>query len=642
MITRSKARLISSSTLLCLTILFSAHVITAINTRCPEEININKTLFYATTSTSKGIAIARYEHIGKEVMCWFPIHCPLGHIRFEQSTLHTSSTLCGETCKCPQWATSCSFSTGSSTTISGLEMIPQALREYRPSYVCSFNFSSDCDSTKKMEIFNQIQLFEDNILVVEKLTLSIKDYLDKYDFVCVDRKGWRRRPNRYMTGTSLFCEKHECRQNACLFCTYDSPLALLVIDESQDATLGSIPIKAWGSVMKVYYEYQAISLTSKTNEETNRHVLADTTSRNFTSSAQEETLLSSIECIQGGLSILSEITFDVLEACIRQYCVFAQKVRDQPIIFPNSVIMYDYTASIKAWTDGKLVQATRLSCKAHQICETLHCIFCWERMYNPQCWTTEQIITIICFAIMIIISLPWLCLLCKIFCLLVRVTCFIFSTLNPFNRLTSSLCRKPPNPMMYTNRRKRLRSRKSSKFCVMCLIALIPHTDGCSQVISINAHEEVCTITDNAETCTYNEATVITLQPLQQETCLATKDRSNKLVAVISLKVDNIQFRCQKNVEFFTRDHKLISESIHQCYLAGSCVENACENTSPSDQLKGFSHTANNSPGCTFCSQSCGCITCEGCFFCQPSCLFYRIYALPTSHTNYTVFNCPS
>ncbi|ETN72529.1 hypothetical protein NECAME_18797 [Necator americanus] len=40
--------------------------------------------------------------------------------------------------------------------------------------------------------------------------------------------------------------------------------------------------------------------------------------------------------------------------------------------------------------------------------------------------------------------------------------------------------------------------------------------------------------------------------------------------------------------------------------------------------------------------QSCGCITCEGCFFCQPSCLFYRIYALPTSHTIYIVFNCPS
>ncbi|EPB66218.1 hypothetical protein ANCCEY_14692 [Ancylostoma ceylanicum] len=214
--------------------------------------------------------------------------------------------------------------------------------------------------------------------------------------------------------------------------------------------------------------------------------------------------------------------------------------------------------------------------------------------------------------------------------------------MNPFTRLRRSLCRKPPNPMMYTNCRKRLRSRKSSNLCVICLIALIPHTDGCSQVISINAHEEVCTITENAETCTYNEATVITLQPLQQETCLAIKDRSNKLVAVVSLKVDNIQFRCQKNAEFFTRDHKLVSESIHRCYLAGSCVENACENTSPSDQLKEFSHTANNSPGYTFCSQSCGCITCEGCFFCQPSCLFYRIYALPTSHTIYTIFNCPS
>ncbi|RCN34275.1 hypothetical protein ANCCAN_19885 [Ancylostoma caninum] len=81
MMTRSKARLISSSTLL-----------------------YKQTLLYATTSTSKGIAIVRCEYIRKEVMCWFPIHCPMGHIRFEQSTLHTSSTLCGKTCKCPQWA----------------------------------------------------------------------------------------------------------------------------------------------------------------------------------------------------------------------------------------------------------------------------------------------------------------------------------------------------------------------------------------------------------------------------------------------------------------------------------------------------------------------------------------------------------
>ncbi len=47
-----------------------------------------------------------------------------------------------------------------------------------------------------------------------------------------------------------------------------------------------------------------------------------------------------------------------------------------------------------------------------------------------------------------------------------------------------------------------------------------------------------------------------------------------------------------------------------------------------------------DSPGFTFCVESCGCAAC-GCFFCTSGCLFYRTYAVPTSDTVYEVFNCP-
>ncbi|KAK6040197.1 hypothetical protein COOONC_22298 [Cooperia oncophora] len=137
----------------------------------------------------------------------------------------------------------------------------------------------------------------------------------------------------------------------------------------------------------------------------------------------------------------------------------------------------------------------------------------------------------------------------------------------------------------------------------------------------------------------FNEAMLITLQPLQQETCITLKDHDNHSVGIISMKVNGIQFQCRKNIEFFTRDHHL---TVHRCYSAGSCKEDACENTSATDKIKEFSFTANNSPGYTFCSQSCGCLTCDGCFFCQPSCLFYRIFAVPTTTTVYTIFTCPT
>ncbi|ETN77275.1 hypothetical protein NECAME_11168 [Necator americanus] len=166
--------------------------------------------------------------------------------------------------------------------------------------------------------------------------------------------------------------------------------------------------------------------------------------------------------------------------------------------------------------------------------------------------------------------------------MLIRLFCVVTSTLDPINKLRNSLRRpQPQNPRKYINRRRRAHNSSFFDFCVISLIAFLQHTEECLHVISINTHEELCFITDNAKTCTYDEATIISLQPLQQETCLALRDRNNKIVALISLKVDNIQFRCQKNVEFFTRDHKLMSESIHRCYLAGSCVENACETLHP-------------------------------------------------------------
>lgn len=332
MVTRSKARLIPNAVLLCFSILLTIPSASSMNTRCPDEVNINKTVLYATSCVSKGIAIARYEQMKKETMCWFPVSCPMGHVRFDVSTAPTHLTLCGDACKCPQWTNSCSFSISSRTALSNLEHIPQHLREYKPDYVCSFSLKSTCDSTKKIGFFNQVQLFDDNLLLIEELTVSIKDYLDKYDFVCVDRKGWMRRPNRHITGTSHFCEKHECRSNARLFCAYDSPLALLVIDESQDGEDGSIPIKAWGTVMKPYYGYPAKSTTTRLSTQLTLQIV----DKNHNSSTdQRKATRISVECIKGGLLFSAQITIDILNACINDYCVYISNVMTQSVLFPT-------------------------------------------------------------------------------------------------------------------------------------------------------------------------------------------------------------------------------------------------------------------------------------------------------------------
>ncbi|KAL6731221.1 hypothetical protein Aduo_002110 [Ancylostoma duodenale] len=208
MVTRSNARLNVNAITPCVSIIFFAQVAFAFNTRCPSEISIKKTILYATNCAKEGIAIARYSHQKEERMCWFPVSCPLGATRSEYP-YKNGSTLCGKTCECPKWATSCSFSDSDGISFSELDMIPQSIRNYKPK-------QTFCASIKK-------------------------DGKDDHKNQSLERHD--------------FCEKHLCAPKAKLFCAYDNPLAMLVINDIESPT--SIPIKAWGTITKLYFGFPA-------------------------------------------------------------------------------------------------------------------------------------------------------------------------------------------------------------------------------------------------------------------------------------------------------------------------------------------------------------------------------------------------
>ncbi|XGW33970.1 hypothetical protein V3C99_018035 [Haemonchus contortus] len=149
MITRSKAKLLSNAALVfyCFSIL-TFHMVSSMNTRCPEDTSFNRTILYATNCVSNGIAVARYDQMDNYTLCWFPVSCPIGHIRFDVSAAPAS--LCGDSCKCPRWTNTCSFNRGSKTTFPKLKNFPQHLRQYHPDYVCSFNLTSTCDARKRI------------------------------------------------------------------------------------------------------------------------------------------------------------------------------------------------------------------------------------------------------------------------------------------------------------------------------------------------------------------------------------------------------------------------------------------------------------------------------------------------------------
>ncbi|VDM65311.1 unnamed protein product [Strongylus vulgaris] len=61
-------------------------------------------------------------------------------------------------------------------------------------------------------------------------------------------------------GTSFFCEKQRCNQNANKLYLYDKPIALYSFDNPND----SIPIKAWGTVIREYYPHPSQDDTRNT------------------------------------------------------------------------------------------------------------------------------------------------------------------------------------------------------------------------------------------------------------------------------------------------------------------------------------------------------------------------------------------
>jgi len=71
----------------------------------------------------------------------------------------------------------------------------------------------------------------------------------------------------------------------------------------------------------------------------------------------------------------------------------------------------------------------------------------------------------------------------------------------------------------------------------------------------------------------------------------------------------------------------------------GSCSESKCGVVKLDTIVEELKVESSSYPGFSYCSESCGCWACN-CFSCEAACLFYRVYAKPTSSI-FEVFSCP-
>ena len=140
--------------------------------------------------------------------------------------------------------------------------------------------------------------------------------------------------------------------------------------------------------------------------------------------------------------------------------------------------------------------------------------------------------------------------------------------------------------------------------------------------------------------CIITETTRLALMPQGQDVCLLIKDPNGEPLGTLAVEVEKVTVACQPKNEYFTRSFSMKVESSKRCPTMGSCSGEKCGSIKIDSKVEELNGEPNNSPGFTYCMESCGCWGCD-CFVCTSGCLFYRTFAAPATNTVYEVFSCP-
>ncbi|CAI2348007.1 unnamed protein product [Caenorhabditis sp. 36 PRJEB53466] len=186
------------------------------------------------------------------------------------------------------------------------------------------------------------------------------------------------------------------------------------------------------------------------------------------------------------------------------------------------------------------------------------------------------------------------------------------------------------------------RSRQRLPTIIVALM-LIGMADGCNEIASIQANENVCVMAGKKNTCYLNTLSILNVRPDGSVGCFRVKNVDHTLETFVEVQAEAIVSTCIQKSHHFTRDFDITHEYSHRCSGAGSCSGEICENLTANDtSLPEFSTMSKSAPGFSRCYKTCGCVSCGGCFWCSPSCLYSRLFAVPKSTYVYEIVTCPT
>uniref|UniRef100_A0A914X636 CCHC-type domain-containing protein n=1 Tax=Plectus sambesii TaxID=2011161 RepID=A0A914X636_9BILA len=592
---------------------------------CPEDAHLDK--IESQKCVKEGIVIMRTE---QGYLCWIKKKCPLGHLGDDGA--------CGPLCACPTWAEECSYHDGPPPTTSGDQV--SILNLAKPS-ACSFEPDARCNEKPTHTRLHQIQLYDGSLHYVKNLELR-RAQATTEDYEC--------QGEGQQVGTPEFCENHECAKNGARFCYYRNNEIVFFINED-----GEIPIKAWGSVPVTLYGPKEIPAENPS------------------------CLKCTLKCVQGGIEIITDEKMGLIEVCSKPYCYrVSHPKRTEVVLFPKDIVINTHEVTVKIWSNGYLIKDLGVWCDASPYCEMIDCYLCWNLIGNPQCapkWMFFIISLMLYFGsvtLYVIIKLikylfqccyysthfTWQCLhCCRMVCRRARSKTYEKMYLPVYSMLQEEATENQEEEQeqemkLLIKKTNRPRNNKtftpSTRIAILSIVTTITlianqvkMTEACAEVTTLTAQQSMCTMQENGMMeCILTEATRLALVPQGQDSCLLIKDPNGQPIGTLSIEVEKAALECQVKNEYFTRSFTMKVVSSKRCPGSGSCKGERCGEVKIDTKVNELGEEANNSPGFTYCTESCGCISC-GCFHCFSGCLFYRTYASPTSDITYEVFSCP-
>ncbi|KAK5981620.1 hypothetical protein GCK32_014925 [Trichostrongylus colubriformis] len=338
-----------------------------------------------------------------------------------------------------------------------------------------------------------------------------------------------------------------------------------------------------------------------------------------------------IQCTKEGVSITATNVASY-ELCAEHYCVLREKPPTKETIrLPPEITLHSHRIHWKV-SNGEKLKTIETSCPASPFCSRVECWFCTANVFNPECQPRTAIITmalIIYLAVALIYTICYIPLVIGLPCRLFLHGCQVLMTTAWWSvRAMGQILRGP----------RRRRHQPRPEFIPLILIFALLCTVQCCQDVDILEHKTmVCTKSTHRSLCKIDATELIKLNTFNKEACFRLYHQGH-LVREIRLQWIQLKLTCEKETTMFTRYTQQHVFDSKRCSEAGSCRNLKCSAVNTTSLVKEL-EPANEYPGLTFCSESCGGPGCGGWYW-DSGCLFYRIYAKPLSKDIFEIFRC--